>query len=286
MSKKTLFTLVLFLLLLIAGFLGWRFWPRSDRPALGPDEEVLAKARQALDETGFRLYTAETGGMWWGKEGERFLYDTFAPGLVVEIGIPAAEIKLYVNSQTNRIYEYPKLTQVYDALDRFFKENGFSQNSYNSVPAKTGLEWSDYIAAYERGSIKCNVSASNEVSATTETTTVEEEEELVEEISKIYNILITTSCENDFSQAQEEQEEFIRDLGLTGNEVGVIVVKRFGNFLSLAVVYRNSETAASVIAQENGQLVKLYDSQEVQDRPTCAQMQKYQVPQEIYGVCR
>ena len=73
---------------------------------------------------------------------------------------------------------------------------------------------------------------------------------------------------------------------MTGNEVGVIVVKRFGNFLSLAVVYRNSETAASVIAQENGQLVKLYDSREVQDRPTCAQMQKYQVPQEIYGVCR
>ena len=273
MKVRVIFTGLMLLIFLIGASYLVKILREPKTPA---DEKVLKGVQEELQSHGLQTLAGQTGEMWWGEEEERFFFHPSAQTLVTGIGLPKEEVSQYVTPQAIRIFENPLLNQVYGWLNDYFNQKGFSPNGYNSIAPQVGLAWSDYIAAYEREDLKCTVTTHNEVTSTTN------EETGVQN----YFIEIITACEDDLNSIKEEQGKFIIDLGLTGTDVGISVVTRVGKILDLALFYRNSPDAYQIIAQENGQLTALYNSQTDGPTPSCAKMQQAQVPNTFYLSCK
>ena len=272
--KSTLLTFFL-LILLATGVYAVFFLKRDKIPA---DEKVLTGAQEMMGMQGFRTTIAQAGEMWWAEEGDRagrFVFNQYAFAFVTSIGLTDKEVEQYVTPQTVLVFEHPDLARIYALLDNYFEEEGFSQNSYNSLPIKVGLAWSDYVSAYELGGLKCTVTTHNEVATYTSD----------EEGTKSNVIEVITACEDDWKIAKDEQSKYIEDLGLEENgNVGVSLANRVGKMLDLVIYYHNSADAYKVIAEENGKLTVLYNSQTDGPTPSCTKMQG--VPTTLYRTCR
>jgi hypothetical protein len=142
---------------------------------------------------------------------------------------------------------------------------GFSLNQANSSKSIADDQFYDYVQAYEKDNLKCTFVASPDCGGS------------LGEDTMHYDFSFT--CTDSFEKNYREQLPFLKDLNIA--KAIIHVSKRVGDYAMVNVNYRR--TGHYVIAQlVNGIWVELSAGQDI---PNCQIMEKYQVPQEIYGEC-
>ncbi len=202
----------------------------------------------------FNTWLTQSGKIWWISEEKLDISIQEAYSLTAN----------YLCKGTSS-EEFQKAKQIFGPKTTMIMSgNGYKLNKTNSSSSLTDEQFYDYVLGYEKGDDKCTLTINSDCSG--------------EDKSTMFQT-ITLACSDKYLATKSIQEPILKDLRYQNSIININ--GQIGNFANIES--RGRRGGGYIIAMlKDGHWQELYAGQ---DLPSCAQMQKYQVPVELYSSC-
>lgn len=208
--------------------------------------EIWEEFNKILQEYKGQIIPDNEGYVWWISDDSLNILNLGETGLIYQ------NYSRKLNPKGKEMYNDIS-TGLAEGIRHVMSSSGFSMNKRNSSQSIADDRFYDYVQAYEKGDMKCTLTADPDEFAW------------------------SFVCTNSLAKNYQEQAPYLKDMNITGAVIRV--KKKIGDYAKIDVHSRRM--GGFIIAQRiDGVWTALFSGN---DSPDCRKMREHQVPQEISG---